>query len=101
VTPWTLGSSKASITILSLGPSQRKRVLDEEQTGLGGKLPINTSGGIASFGEAVGAQGLLQIYEVVSQLRGQSGQRQVENARVGMTQTYGQLGNSATTILKI
>jgi len=76
-------------------------MLDEEKTGLNGKLPINTSGGIASFGEAVGAQGLLQIYEVVTQLRGQAGDRQVKNAKVGMTQTYGQMGNSATTILKI
>jgi acetyl-CoA acetyltransferase len=83
------------------GPGETERMLDEEQTGLGGKLPINTSGGIASFGEAVGAQGLLQIYEAVLQLRGQAGQRQVKDAKVGMTQTYGQLGNSATTILKI
>jgi acetyl-CoA acetyltransferase len=83
------------------GPGETERMLDEEQTGLGGKLPINTSGGIASFGEAVGAQGLAQIYEVVLQLRGQGGQRQVKDAKVGMTQTYGQLGNSATTILKV
>jgi acetyl-CoA acetyltransferase len=83
------------------GPGQTERMLDEEKTGLNGKLPINTSGGIASFGEAVGAQGLLQIYEVVTQLRGQAGDRQVKGAKVGMTQTYGQMGNSATTILKI
>ncbi|HMK65612.1 MAG TPA: hypothetical protein VK564_07435 [Thermodesulfobacteriota bacterium] len=83
------------------GPGETERMLDEEQTGLGGKLPINTSGGIASFGEAVGAQGLLQIYEVVQQLRGQAGERQVQGAKVGMTQTYGQLGNSASAILKI
>ncbi len=82
-------------------PGETERMLDEEQTGLNGKLPINTSGGIASFGEAVGAQGLLQIYEAIVQLRGQAGDRQVKNAKVGMTQTYGQMGNSATAIFKI
>ena len=76
-------------------------MLDEEATGIGGKLPINPSGGIASFGEAVAATGLLQVYELVTQLRGQAGARQVEGAKAGMAQTYGQLGNSAATILKI
>jgi acetyl-CoA acetyltransferase len=83
------------------GPGETERMLDEGQTGLNGKLPINTSGGIASFGEAVGAQGLCQIYEAVIQLRGQAGDRQVKGAKVGMTQTYGQMGNSATAILKV
>jgi len=76
-------------------------MLDKGETSLGGKLPINTSGGIASSGEAVGAQGLAQIYEAVLQLRGQAGARQVKDAKVGMTQTYGQMGNSASSILKV
>ncbi len=83
------------------GPGETDRMLDEEATGIGGKLPINPSGGIASFGEAVAATGLLQVYELVTQLRGQAGARQVEGAKAGMAQTYGQLGNSAATILKI
>jgi len=83
------------------GPGETERMLDKGETGLGGKLPINTSGGIASSGEAVGAQGLAQIYEAVLQLRGQAGARQVKDAKVGMTQTYGQMGNSASSILKV
>ena len=83
------------------GAGETERMLDKGETGLGGKLPINTSGGIASSGEAVGAQGLAQIYEAVLQLRGQAGARQVKDAKVGMTQTYGQMGNSASSILKV
>jgi len=82
-------------------PGGTDRMLDKEATGLGSKLPINPSGGIASFGEAVAATGMAQIYELVVQLRGQAGARQVEGAKVGMAQTYGQLGNSASAILKI
>ena len=83
------------------GPGETDRMLDEQATGLGGKLPINPSGGIASFGEAVGATGLAQVCEITQQLRGQSGDRQVKGAKVGMGQTYGQLGNSASVILKV
>ncbi|MBI4286058.1 MAG: transporter [Chloroflexi bacterium] len=80
---------------------QTDRMLDEEATLLGGKLPLNPSGGIASFGEAVAATGLAQIYELVVQLRGQAGARQVKGAKVGIAQTYGQLGNSATAIMNV
>lgn len=82
------------------GPGETDRMLDEEATGIGSKLPINPSGGIASFGEAVAATGLLQVYELTVQLRGQAGARQVQGATVGMAQTYGQQGNSAAIILK-
>ena len=82
------------------GPGETERMLEEEATGIGGKLPINPSGGIASFGEAVAATGLAQICELVWQLRGEAGARQVDGAKVGMGQTYGMLGNSAAVILK-
>jgi acetyl-CoA acetyltransferase len=68
---------------------------------IGGRLPVCPSGGASSFGEAVPAQGLLQIRELVLQLRGQAGARQVKNAKVGMSQTYGMRGNSAACILKV
>ena len=83
------------------GPGETDKMLDEEQTFLGGKLPINTSGGIASFGEATSANGLAQIYEVVVQLRGEAGERQVQGAKAGMTQTYGMGGNSGSVIMKV
>jgi len=83
------------------GPGEAEQLLDSGETMIGGKIPVCPSGGVASFGEAVAAQGLLQIYEVVFQLRGQCGDRQVEGAKVGMAQTYGMLGNSASVILKV
>lgn len=81
-------------------PGEAERLLDQGATELGGKLPINVSGGFSSFGEAVAAQGLLQLHEIVRQLRGQAGPRQVENARVGLGHAYGAQGNAGTVIVK-
>jgi len=83
------------------GPGEADQLLDSGQTMIGGKLPVCPSGGASSYGEAVAAQGLLQINELVLQLRGQAGARQVAGAKIGMAQTYGMLGNSATAILKV
>ena len=82
------------------GPGEAEHLLDDGATELGGKLPINASGGFASFGEAVAAQGLPQVYEIVRQLRGAAGPRQVEGAKVGFGQVYGAQGNAGTVIVK-
>ena len=82
------------------GPGEADQLLDEDETILGGKIPVNPSGGLASFGEAVSVQGLAQICEIAWQLRGDSGPRQIPGAKVGMAQTYGMLGNSGSAILK-
>ena len=58
-------------------------------TKLGGSLPINTSGGLESRGHPVGASGLAQIYEEILQLRGEAGKRQVEGARIALTENGG------------
>ncbi|MGB9736010.1 MAG: thiolase family protein [bacterium] len=58
-------------------------------TKLGGSLPINTSGGLESRGHPVGASGLAQIYEEIVQLRGEAGKRQVEGARIALTENGG------------
>jgi acetyl-CoA acetyltransferase len=58
-------------------------------TTLGGKLPVNTSGGLECRGHPIGASGLAQIYEVTEQLRGEAGKRQVEGARIGLTENGG------------
>jgi acetyl-CoA acetyltransferase len=58
-------------------------------TTLGGRLPINTSGGLESRGHPIGASGLAQIHEIVVQLRGEAGTRQVEEARIGLTENGG------------
>jgi acetyl-CoA C-acetyltransferase len=64
-------------------------------TALGGKKPINTSGGLKSKGHPVGATGVAQVVEIVHQLRGESGPRQVKDARIGLTQNMGGSGGSA------
>lgn len=56
---------------------------------LGGSLPVNTSGGLESRGHPIGASGLGQIFEIVTQLRGEAGKRQVENAKIGMAENGG------------
>ena len=63
-------------------------------------LPVCPSGGFSSFGEATMAQGFAQLYEMVLQLRGVCGARQVEGAKVGMSEVYGAAGNNAAVILK-
>jgi acetyl-CoA acetyltransferase len=77
------------------------RLVSEGITELGGRLPISTDGGIISKGEPVGASALGQIVEVVVQLRGQAGARQVKDCKVGLCQVRGALGHSCVTILKI
>jgi acetyl-CoA acetyltransferase len=79
---------------------EAERMLRRGETQIGGRVAVCPSGGFSSFGEAIGAQALWQVVEVVTQLRGQCGVRQVENANVAMAQTYGLMGNSGTTILK-
>lgn len=58
-------------------------------TSLGGKIPLNTSGGLESNGHPVAASGLSQIYEIVTQLRGEAGMRQVAGARIGLAENGG------------
>jgi acetyl-CoA acetyltransferase len=65
------------------------KLLEERVTWLGGKLPVNTSGGLLSRGHPIGATGLGQIVEVVWQLQGKAGKRQVEHCKVGLTQNGG------------
>ena len=69
-------------------------------TELDGALPVNTDGGCLANGEPIGASGLRQVYEVVTQLRGTAGERQVPgHPRVGFTHVYGAPGISACTVL--
>ncbi len=62
---------------------------EKGETKLGGKLPINTSGGLECRGHPIGASGLAQVFEIVMQLRGEAGERQVNNARTGLTENGG------------
>lgn len=65
------------------------RLLDEGATELGGRIPVNPSGGLLSKGHPVGASGVAQVVEIVWHLRGQAGERQVEGARVGLADMMG------------
>lgn len=64
-------------------------LIEEGETEIGGRVPVNPSGGLLSRGHPVGATGLAQIAEIVWQLRGEAGERQVENARVGLAHVLG------------
>ena len=71
----------------------------EGETQIGGKIPVNTSGGLKSCGHPVGATGIKQVCEVVQQLRGEAGKRQVNGAKIGMTHNVG--GTGATVAVHI
>jgi acetyl-CoA C-acetyltransferase len=68
-------------------------------TALGGRVPVNPSGGLKSKGHPVGATGIAQIREAVLQLRGESDGRQVKDARWGLTQNMG--GTGASSVVHI
>jgi len=65
------------------------RLIDEGETALGGRIPVNVSGGLLSKGHPIGATGVANIYEVATHLRGEAGARQVHNARIGLTHVIG------------
>lgn len=71
------------------GEGEGGRLIDEGVTEIGGRLPVNTSGGLLAKGHPVGATGVAQISEIFWQLRGEAGERQVANAKVGLTQNGG------------
>jgi len=68
-------------------------------TSLGGKLPVNPSGGLKAKGHPIGATGAAQVGEIVTQLRREAGPRQVDGARVGLVHTLG--GNTATVLVSL
>jgi acetyl-CoA acetyltransferase len=68
-------------------------------TSVGGKIPVNPSGGLKAKGHPIGATGAAQIAEIVTQLRGDAGPRQVEGAKTGLTHTLG--GNTATVLVSL
>ena len=71
----------------------------EGRTALGGAMPVNTSGGLKAKGHPVGATGIAQIHEIVTQLRGEAGARQVPGAEVGLAQNMG--GSGATSVVHV
>lgn len=72
---------------------------ENEITYLEGKIPVNTSGGLKAKGHPVGATGVAQVIEIVKQLRGEAGKRQVKDSRIGMAQNMG--GSGGSTVVHI
>ncbi|OZE21850.1 acetyl-CoA acetyltransferase [Rhodococcus sp. 05-2255-1e] len=83
-------------------PGEQEAMIAAGETDIGGRLPINTDGGCIANGEPIGASGLRQVHEIVTQLRGEAGERQVPgDPRVGFTHVYGAPGISACTVLTV
>jgi acetyl-CoA acetyltransferase len=65
------------------------RLIDGGETALGGRIPVNVSGGLLSKGHPLGATGIANIYEISTHLRGEAGERQIDSARFGLTHVLG------------
>ena len=78
---------------------EAEKLLNDGDTTLGGRVPVNPSGGLACFGEAVPAQALAQVCEITWQLRGQATGRQAEGASVGITANKGLFGHGSSVLL--
>jgi acetyl-CoA acetyltransferase len=81
---------------------EQEKLLADGATEITGPLPVNTDGGLIANGEPIGASGLRQVHELVRQLRGEAGDRQVAGSpRVGFAQVYGAPGTASATILTL
>ncbi|WP_188197606.1 lipid-transfer protein [Nonomuraea sp. SYSU D8015] len=84
---------------IGLCPSgEAEKLLREGETALGGRMPVNPSGGLASFGEAIPAQAIAQLCELTLQLRGRAGPRQVPNARAALAANQGLFGHGSAIL---
>jgi acetyl-CoA acetyltransferase len=81
------------------GEGEAEALLHSGATALGGRIPVNPSGGLACFGEAIPAQAIAQVCELTWQLRGEAGERQVEGARVGLAINQGLFGHGSCVIV--
>jgi len=82
-------------------PGDAEKILRDGVTTLGGRQPVNPSGGLGCFGEAIPAQAISQLCELTWQLRGQAGERQVANARVGVAVNQGLFGHGSAILAKL
>jgi acetyl-CoA C-acetyltransferase len=81
---------------------EQEKLIADGETEIGGSMPVNTDGGLIANGEPIGASGLRQVHELVRQLRGEAGDRQVGNSpSVGFAQVYGAPGTASATILTL
>ena len=81
-------------------PGDAEKLLNDGVTTIGGRVPVNPSGGLSCFGEAIPAQAIAQVCELTWQLRGQAQGRQVENAKVGVTVNQGLFGHGSSVVVR-
>jgi acetyl-CoA acetyltransferase len=81
------------------GPGEAEKLLRNGDTTIGGRIPVNASGGLGCFGEAVPAQAIAQVCELTWQVRGECGDRQVEGARVGLSVNQGLFGHGSAVVV--
>ena len=81
-------------------PGEAGALIDNGDTALGGRIPVNVSGGLLSKGHPLGATGIANIYEVTTHLRGEAGSRQVDGARLGLTHVVGAGSACAVHVLE-
>jgi acetyl-CoA C-acetyltransferase len=86
---FTIAEIVASEGLGFFEPGEGYKAVLRGDTDIGGRIPINPSGGIKAKGHPVGATGAAQVYEIVRQLRGECGPRQIDGAKIGMTDTMG------------
>jgi acetyl-CoA acetyltransferase len=79
---------------------EAERLINDGDTAIGGRIPVNPSGGLACFGEAIPAQAIAQVCELTWQLRGQAAGRQVEGASIGLSINQGLFGHGSSVIVK-
>jgi acetyl-CoA acetyltransferase len=79
---------------------EAERLINDGDTAIGGRIPVNPSGGLACFGEAIPAQAIAQVCELTWQLRGQAAGRQVDGASVGLSINQGLFGHGSSVIVK-
>ena len=80
-------------------PGEAEKLLRDGTTTLGGRVPVNASGGLACFGEAVPAQAIAQVCELTWQVQGRADGRQVEGAKVGLSINQGLFGHGSSVIV--
>jgi acetyl-CoA C-acetyltransferase len=80
-------------------PGEGGNLIEEKQTYIGGKIPVNVDGGLKSKGHPIGATGVSQCVELTKQLRGECGKRQVDGAEIGLSHNVGQTGQFANVII--
>ena len=80
-------------------PGEAEKLLREGTTTIGGRVPVNPSGGLACFGEAVPAQAIAQVCELTWQIQGRAGTRQIADANVGLSINQGLFGHGSAVIV--